>query len=40
MERLRTPAEFGSSADMIATLVRETSVEFIAAESESGGFWL
>ena len=40
MERLRTPAAFGSRRDLIAKLVREPSVAFVAAESEGGGIWL
>jgi hypothetical protein len=40
VERLRTPAAFGSQGDLIAALVREPSVAFVAAESESGGIWL
>jgi len=40
MERLRTPAAFGSRGDLIAALVREPSVAFVAAESASGGIWL
>jgi hypothetical protein len=40
IERLRSPAAFGSRGDLIARLVREPSVAFVAAESESGGIWL
>jgi type I phosphodiesterase/nucleotide pyrophosphatase len=40
IERLRTPAAFGSREDLIARLVREPSVAFVAAVSESGGIWL
>ena len=40
MERLRSPTAFGSERDLIAELVREPSVAFVAAESESGGLWL
>jgi hypothetical protein len=40
MERLRTPGAFGSERDLIAELVREPSVAFVAAESERGGLWL
>ncbi len=40
MERLRTKAAFGSQGDLIGALVREPSVAFVAAESESGGIWL
>jgi hypothetical protein len=40
MERLRTAVAFGSGTDLITTLVREPSVAFVAAESESGGIWL
>ena len=40
IERLRDPAAFGSRGDLIAKLVLEPSVAFVAAESESGGIWL
>ena len=40
MERLRSQAAFGSRGDLIAALVREPSVAFVAAESASGGIWL
>lgn len=40
IERLRTPAAFGSRGDLIAKLVREPSVAFVAAESTHGGIWL
>ena len=40
IERLRASAAFGSRGDLIAKLVREPSVAFVAAESESGGIWL
>lgn len=40
IERLRRAEAFGSRGDLIATLLREPSVAFIAAESERGGLWL
>lgn len=40
IERLRMPESFGSGEDLIAALVREPSVAFVAGESELGGLWL
>jgi len=40
MERLRSQGAFGSRGDLIAALVRQPSVAFVAAESASGGIWL
>jgi hypothetical protein len=40
IERLRRPESFGSREDLVAALVREPSVAFVAAESELGGLWL
>jgi hypothetical protein len=40
VERLRTPETFGSREDLVAALIREESVAFIAGESESGGLWV
>lgn len=40
VERLRLPESFGSSRDLVSSLVAEPSVAFIAAESESGGIWV
>jgi hypothetical protein len=37
MERLRQPETFGTGRDVIASLLREPSVAFVAAESETGG---
>lgn len=40
MERLRLPETFGTGSDLIAQLVAEPSVAFVAAESRTGGLWL
>jgi hypothetical protein len=40
VERLRLPETFGSAADLIAALIQEPSVAFVAAESERGGIWI
>jgi Type I phosphodiesterase / nucleotide pyrophosphatase len=40
MERLRQPETFGSRTDLIAELVGEPSVAFVAAESQQGGLWV
>lgn len=40
VERLRLPETFGSGGDLVSSLLREPSVAFIAAESESGGIWI
>jgi hypothetical protein len=37
MERLRLPETFGTKNDVIAELLGESAVAFVAAESESGG---
>jgi hypothetical protein len=37
MQRLRQPEAFGSDRDLVADLVREPAVAFVAAESERGG---
>jgi hypothetical protein len=37
IERLRDPSAFGSKGDLVAELVREPAVAFVAAESERGG---
>jgi hypothetical protein len=40
IERLRKTDAFGSSVDLVADLVREPSVAFVAAEAEAGAIWL
>jgi hypothetical protein len=40
IERLRRPETFGSRHDLIAALLAEPSVAFVAAESEVGGIWI
>lgn len=40
MERLRLPEAFGTGGHLVAQLVREPSVAFVAAESRSGGIVL
>jgi hypothetical protein len=40
IERLRNPSTFGSDDDLVAALIREPAVSFVAAESERGGLWL
>jgi hypothetical protein len=40
VERLRLPETFGTSGDLVQTLVREPSVAFVAGESERGGIWI
>lgn len=40
VERLRRPAAFGSSGDLVLALLREPSIALVAGESESGGIWL
>jgi len=37
MERLRRAQTFGSGGDIVAALIREPSIAFVAAESEDGG---
>jgi hypothetical protein len=39
IERLRHPDAFGTS-DIVAQLIREPAVAFVAAESEAGGVWV
>jgi hypothetical protein len=40
IERLRRAETFGGRGDMVAALVREPAVAFLAAESDRGGIWL
>jgi hypothetical protein len=40
IERLRQPEVFGADRDLIASLVQEPSVAFVAAESKLGGIWV
>jgi Type I phosphodiesterase / nucleotide pyrophosphatase len=40
VERLRRPEAFGCGEDMVAGLIREPAVAFVAAESEEGGIWI
>ncbi|HET6777968.1 MAG TPA: alkaline phosphatase family protein [Gemmatimonadales bacterium] len=40
VERLRRADAFGAAADMVAALVREPAVAFLAAESAEGGIWI
>ena len=40
MERLRDTETFGSREDLIAALLREPSVDLVAAESRVGGIWV
>lgn len=40
IERLRQLETFGANRDLVSCLLREPSVAFIAAESESGGIWI
>ncbi len=40
VERLRLPDAFGAAGDLIAALVREPAVAFVAAESAAGGIWI
>jgi hypothetical protein len=40
IERLRRPETFGSTHDVIAALLAESSVALAAAESEDGGIWV
>ena len=40
MERLRRRDAFGYDGDIVAALIREPSVAFVAAESEDGGIWI
>ena len=40
IERLRKPETFGTPEDLVAALLREPSVAFVAAESERGGIWV
>ena len=37
MEQLRQPETFGSAGDIVAALIRQPSVAFVAAESKGGG---
>ena len=40
VERLRRAETFGTGQDLVSLLVREPSVAFVAAESETGGIWI
>ena len=40
IERLRRAETFEGRGDLVAALIREPSVAFVAAESESGGIWI
>lgn len=40
IERLRKPETFGTRKDLVAALLREPSVAFVAAGSERGGLWV
>jgi hypothetical protein len=40
IERLRRSEAFGYGGDIVAALIREPSVAFVAAESEAGGLWI
>ncbi len=40
VERLRRPETFGAAGDLIAALIREPSVAFVAGESERSGIWI
>ncbi len=40
MERLRRAETFGCAGDIVAALVDEPSVAFVAAESQDGGIWV
>jgi hypothetical protein len=40
LERLRKAETFGSKRDLIAALVQEPAVAFVAGESETGGVWV
>ena len=40
IEQLRRPEAFGWGGDIVAALVREPAVAFVAAESQDGGIWI
>jgi len=40
IERLRTPEAFGCGEDLVAALIREPAVAFVAAESQEEGIWI
>jgi hypothetical protein len=40
IERLRSPAAFGSGSDLVAALLREPAVALVAADSGIGGIWI
>jgi hypothetical protein len=40
VERLRRPETFGGHRDMVASLLQERAVAFLAGETEAGGIWI